>query len=106
MGHAYDVGQASLVGRTVYCSLPLAACMVPYSTVKTIPQGEGSCVHFISNSRSSMSKLCGVFSKRNLPSTSGRQPKAFSRLYYFEIVLASPDHNLKGDFSCPVLGFY
>lgn len=73
--------QVSQLNRTIVCFLPLEACIAPSNIMKTSPQAGGIYSRSNSAPPGPVSKVCGVFSNRDLPSTSGRQPKATAITY-------------------------
>lgn len=73
--------QVSQLNRTIVCFLPLEACIAPSNIMKTSPQAGGIYSRSNSAPPGPVSKVCSVFSNRDLPSTSGRQPKATAITY-------------------------
>ena len=65
-----------VAGKTIACFTPLEDCMGPSGTLKASPQGGGFQDRSSPGSLDPVSRVHGVFSNRELPSTFGRQPRA------------------------------
>lgn len=76
LGDHYCGSQASLLARTTDCLPPLAAHIAPPTTIKDSSQGGGFWIRFSLITESLVSKVQSVFSNRDMPSTSRRQPRA------------------------------
>ena len=84
------------LGRTIDRLSPLTACTTPSDTMNTSSQGGSFQVGFSSIPPSPVSKLSIIFSKRDLPSNSGKQPKATAIAYIVgHGLLDSPDQQLE-----------
>lgn len=75
------------------------SCTTPSDTMNTSSQGGSFQVGFSSIPPSPVSKLSIIFSKRDLPSNSGKQPKATAIAYIVgRGLLDSPDQHLERRF--------
>lgn len=70
-GHCCGSQQLSQLGMTNNWFRPLADCIAPPSIIKANPQRGWFEINSHSNPPCPMSKVCDVFSDRDLPSTSG-----------------------------------
>lgn len=98
--------QVSQLNRTIVCFLPLEACIAPSNIMKTSPQAGGIYSRSNSAPPDPVSKVCGDFSNRDLPSTSGRQPKATAITYnVLRVSWTVFTKNSRDNFLYLVLGF-
>lgn len=71
-GHCCN-SQESQLGRTIDCCPPLQACMPPSGSMNASSQAEGFQVRAGSDPLGPVSKICGAFSNKDLPSIFWRQ---------------------------------
>lgn len=99
--HALCPGsQVSQLNRTIVCFLSLEACIAPSNIMKTSPQAGGIYSRFNSAPPGPVSKVWSVFSNRDLPSTSGSQPKAKAITYNILQCLGQSSQRTQETVSC------
>lgn len=77
------------------CFPPLEAGTTISHTLKASPEGGGFNVRSSSGALGLVSKAHGVFSNRDLLSTSEKQPRAIAIAYTFYMALESSDQQLR-----------